>query len=164
MSLSTLCQRCGLCCDGNLFTSVPLHQSEVPGMQRLALRVMVREDGTPGFAQRCAALEGSCCTVYSERPEACRRYRCYLLTALAEGELSLEEGLQVVDEAHARIRAVEAVLPPAREGSARAVLQRAREENLPEHGGPLPLEAQQAWDQAELHLNRHFRGRHRRGG
>jgi Fe-S-cluster containining protein len=84
----------------------------VETVRRLSLPVINRADGTPGLAQRCAALEGRCCTVYSERPEACRRYRCHLLTALAEGEVSLEESLEVVDEAHARLRAVGAAQQP----------------------------------------------------
>jgi len=160
MPLSTLCQRCGLCCDGNLFSSVPLRSSEVEAMQRLSLPVVDRADGTPGLKQRCAALEGRCCTVYAERPETCRAYRCNLLTAAAEGEVSLEEALAVVEEAHARIRAVEAVLPPERPGSPRAVLQRARKEDQPEHGGPLPPRTQELWEKAESYLDRHFRGRH----
>jgi Fe-S-cluster containining protein len=163
MSLSTLCQRCGLCCDGNLFSTVPLRQTEIAPMERLGLAVIKRENGTsPGFTQRCTALEGSCCTVYAERPEACRRYRCFLLMALAEDEVSLEEALKTVDEAHERIRAVEAVLPPARADSPRAVLQRAHKEDQPEHGGPLPAQTQEIWNQAESFLDRHFRGRHRR--
>lgn len=162
MSLSTLCQRCGLCCDGNLFSSLPVRRSEVEAMQRLSLPVVERADGTPGIEQRCAALDGRCCTVYADRPEACRRYRCYLLTAAAEGEVSVEEALAVVDEAHAQIRAVEAALPPERPGSPKAVLQRARHEDQPENGGPLPRETQELWNQAESHLDRHFRGRHRR--
>jgi uncharacterized protein len=165
MPLSTLCQRCGLCCDGNLFSTVPLRRTEVEPMERLGLAVVKRPDGTsPGFTQHCTALEGRCCKVYADRPEACRRYRCMLLTALAEGEASLEEALRVVDEAHAHLRAVEALLPPARADSPRAVLQRARQEDLPERGGPLPPATQEVWAQAENHLDRHFRGRHRRGG
>ncbi|WP_224372718.1 YkgJ family cysteine cluster protein [Hyalangium versicolor] len=164
MSLSTLCQRCGLCCDGNLFSTVPLRRAEVEPMERLGLAVIKRPDGTsPGFKQHCTALEGRCCTVYAERPEACRGYRCMLLTALAEGEVSLEGALRVVDEAHAHIQAVEALLPPARAGSPRAVLQRAMQEDQPENGGPLPPRTQEVWNQAENHLDRHFRGRHRRG-
>jgi len=107
MSLSTLCQHCGLCCDGTLFTSVPLKPTEVEPLRQRSLPVISRADGSPGLAQRCAALEGRCCTVYAERPEACRRYHCHLFTALSEGEVSLEESLQVVDEAHARLRAVD---------------------------------------------------------
>ncbi|HYH97176.1 YkgJ family cysteine cluster protein [Hyalangium sp.] len=162
MPLSTLCQRCGLCCDGSLFSSLPLRYSEVEAMQRLSLPVVNRPDGTPGLEQRCAALKGQCCTVYAERPEQCRRYRCFLLTALAEGEVSPEEAQVVVDEAHARIRAVEALLPSERADSPRAVLQRARKEDLPENGGPLPPQTQEVWAQAESYLDRHFRGRHRR--
>ncbi|HLK99940.1 MAG TPA: YkgJ family cysteine cluster protein [Myxococcaceae bacterium] len=114
MSLSTLCQHCGLCCDGTLFTSVPLRPTEVEPLRRLSLPIIARADGSPGMAQRCAALEGRGCTVYSERPEACRRYHCHLFTALSEGEVSLEESLGVVDEAHARLRAV-STDPAARE-------------------------------------------------
>ncbi|HVG58525.1 MAG TPA: YkgJ family cysteine cluster protein [Hyalangium sp.] len=162
LPLSTLCQRCGLCCDGNLFSSLPLWPSEVESMQRLSLPVVDRPDGTPGLEQRCAALDGRCCTVYAERPEACRRYRCNLLTAVSEGEVTVEEALAVVDEAHARINGVEAVLPPAQAGFPRAVLQRARKEDLPENGGPLPPQTHEIWDRAEIYLDRHFRGRHRR--
>ncbi|MBN1206224.1 MAG: YkgJ family cysteine cluster protein [Myxococcaceae bacterium] len=163
MPLSTLCQRCGLCCDGNLFSSLPLRRSEVAPLERLALPVVERSDGTPALEQRCAALEGRCCTVYAERPEACRSYRCLLLMALSEGEVSLEEALAVVDEAHARIQAMDALLPPGDARAPSAVLQRARRAGLPENGGPLPPRAQESWEQAELWLNRHFRGRHRRG-
>jgi uncharacterized protein len=163
MPLSTLCQRCGLCCDGNLFATVPLRRSEVAPMQRLCLTVVERADGTPELSQRCASLEGRCCTVYAERPEACRRYRCYLLIALAEGEVSLDEALAVVDGAHARIRAVGAALAPARAGSPAAVMQRARQDNLPENGGPLPQQAHEACEQAKVYLDRHFCGRHGHG-
>jgi Fe-S-cluster containining protein len=101
MSLSTLCLRCGLCCDGTLFTHVPLRRTEVAPLRALGLPVKEREDGTPVLPQRCAALDGSRCTAYTERPEGCRRYHCHLFSALAEGEVSLDEALAVVDRAHA---------------------------------------------------------------
>jgi hypothetical protein len=100
-ALSTLCVHCGLCCDGTLFTHVPLRRQEVEGLERLGLRVAERTDGVPVLLQPCAALKERCCTVYADRPKGCRRYQCYLLTALAEGEVSLEEAHAVVDEAHA---------------------------------------------------------------
>lgn len=101
MSLSTLCQRCGLCCDGTLFTHVPLRPTEVEPLRALGLPVREREDGTPLLPQRCAALDGRRCTAYAERPEGCRRYHCHLFAALAEGEVSLPEALAVVEGAHA---------------------------------------------------------------
>jgi hypothetical protein len=83
--------------------------------------------------------------------------------ALAEGEATLEESLVVVDEAHARIRAVEALLPPPGASAPRAVLQRARSDDRPENGGPLPARTHELWEQAETYLDRHLRGRQRRG-
>ncbi|RYZ38999.1 MAG: YkgJ family cysteine cluster protein, partial [Myxococcaceae bacterium] len=90
-ALSTLCLHCGMCCDGTLFTQVPLKPPEAEALRQRGLSLAVKEDGTQVLPQRCAALEGLCCTVYAERPEACRRYRCQLFNALAEGEVSLEE-------------------------------------------------------------------------
>jgi uncharacterized protein len=97
--LSELCQRCGLCCDGSLFTHAPLQPGEVDAMRQRKLEVMRRADGSPALAQRCAALEGCRCTIYTDRPDSCRRYQCLLYTALAEGEVSLDDALAVVAEA-----------------------------------------------------------------
>ncbi len=163
MPLSTLCQRCGLCCDGNMFTAIPLRPAEVDGLRELSLPVRIGPAGAPSLAQRCTALEGRCCTVYAGRPEVCRRYRCLLLTALVEAEVSLEEALAVVEGAHARIAAVAAALPPSSPGAPQAVLQRARQEDLPEHGGPLSSRTRELLEQAEAYLDRHLRGRQRRG-
>lgn len=139
-SLSALCLRCGLCCDGTLFTQVPLAAGEV-----VRLPVLVREDGRAALRQPCAALEGRCCTIYEERPASCRRFRCMLQTALAETEVSLAEALAVVDEAHALLAAV---APPPGPGAA---VQRVRQlaQAQPERAEARRL----------LHLlERHFRG------
>jgi uncharacterized protein len=105
MSLSTLCQRCGLCCDGTLFTVVPLRPGEEAPLRARGLPVVTRADGSPALPQRCAALEGHACTVYAERPDGCRRYHCHLFAALAEKEVELAEALAVVDQAHALLDA-----------------------------------------------------------
>lgn len=152
VSLSTLCQRCGLCCDGNLFSHVPLLIGEAAAMRRNGLEVLQRPDGSSALLQRCAALDGRCCTVYADRPERCRRYGCLLYIALAEGEADLEEALAVVDEAHALIADVGAALGPE-EGGARpsAVMQRAARAEQPE--------VRAARERAEAFLDRQFRGR-----
>jgi hypothetical protein len=162
MPLSTLCQRCGLCCDGSLFTQVPLQPAEAATLRRLGLPVGERADGAPVLAQHCTALEGRSCTVYADRPSPCRAYRCNLLIALAEGEVSLDEALRVIDGAQEHIRAVEAALPPAGADEPRAVMQRARRTHQPAHGGPLPAAAHKALESAEAYLDQHLRGRTRR--
>ncbi len=103
-STSELCQRCGLCCDGTLFTRTPLQAEEVEALRALSPRPVDEACGH-GLAQPCAALEGTRCTIYAGRPAACRRYACLLHGALAEGEVGLDEALAVVDEARARAAA-----------------------------------------------------------
>jgi Fe-S-cluster containining protein len=116
MSLTTLCLACGLCCDGTLFTQVPLRRTEASALQALGLPVREREDGTPVLSQRCAALDGRSCTAYAQRPETCRRYQCNLATALSEGEVSLQEALAVVDGAHALLSSTGPERSPELEG------------------------------------------------
>lgn len=109
--LSTLCRRCGLCCDGNLFSHVALAEGEVEVVRRRGLPIVARDDGTAVVRQRCPALHGRTCTIYDDRPASCRRYRCLLFAALADHELSLAEALAEVDAALARIADVAAELP-----------------------------------------------------
>ena len=93
----SVCTACGLCCDGSLFGRVPLGPTEqVP---ELKLGVVTNSQGGRHVPQRCAALEGTVCQVYEQRPHACRRYECLLFGALREGEVSLAEALQVVARA-----------------------------------------------------------------
>lgn len=95
--ISSLCRACALCCDGSLFTRVPLGVEEVVPEQEL--KVVRNEKGGRSFPQRCAALSGCDCTVYDARPLACRRYECLLVGALRGGEVSLSEALVVVKRA-----------------------------------------------------------------
>jgi hypothetical protein len=159
LPLSTLCLRCGMCCDGTLFTHVSLQPAEVPALQQRGLSLTQRADGSPALAQHCAALDGRTCTVYADRPASCRRYHCQLYAALAEKEVSLDEALAVVDEAQSLVATVGRELPPASTGEPRSVMQRARLAEQPEHGGPLPPQAHASRERAEAFLDKHFRGR-----
>lgn len=95
--LEALCRDCGLCCDGTLFTRVPLAAAEV--VPEAALGVRTTEQGGRYVPQRCAALAGTVCGVYAQRPLACRRYECLLFQALRGGEVSLSEARELVARA-----------------------------------------------------------------
>lgn len=100
-TLEALCQGCGLCCDGTLFTRVPLGVDEqVP---EALLGVKTNERGGRYVPQRCAALAGTVCQAYAQRPLACRRYECLLFVALREGEVSLDDAREVVRRAQALV-------------------------------------------------------------
>lgn len=150
--LESLCQRCGLCCDGSLFTQVPLvGAEEVAAVRRRGLVVLTRADGSAALPQPCAALAGRRCTVYEERPESCRRYRCMLYAALAEDEVAPAEALATVEQAQALIAAVAEALPPG----PGAPLQRARRAAAADELAP---ETAEALRRALAFVERRFRG------
>jgi hypothetical protein len=78
-----------------MFGVVRLTPSDVPRMTALGLPVLARDD-YPAMPQPCAALEGTACRVYAERPMRCISYRCHLLEAYEGGEVDLAEALGVV--------------------------------------------------------------------
>lgn len=118
--LATLCQSCGMCCDGSLFGRARLEADEVAGARRNRLPVI--ESGT-GFDQPCPALGpapggGRACSIYDERPRTCRRFVCRLFARHQQEGGSLEPRLASVR----RVRELAATLessglrPPDFEG------------------------------------------------
>jgi hypothetical protein len=101
---SALCTRCGLCCDGTLFDSVPLRAGENTAGELAAVTATA-------FQQPCRALgSDKCCQQYQSRPLACRWFRCLLLTALESGEVTLSGALDIVDDTHRQLALCEAWL------------------------------------------------------
>jgi uncharacterized protein len=99
---SELCTRCGLCCDGSLFTQAPLLGEEVARARGRGLTVIDR-GGRSALRQRCDALVDRTCGIYEERPAGCRRYVCMLYSALAAGEVGFEEAVEIVGRARALV-------------------------------------------------------------
>lgn len=161
MSLSELCRSCGLCCDGNLFSHVPLQGAEVDAARRNGLEVVSLANGSPALSQCCTALKGRQCTLYTERPEGCRRYACRLFNAVAGGTVSFEEARSVVEQAHTLLAAVERGLAPCTDPRPASVLERARFAAWGEDGG-FSSETSAARERAEAFLDQHFHGGPRR--
>ncbi len=102
----SLCLSCGLCCDGTLFSTVPLEKDEAA---RLKGRVsLVRGGGS--MKQPCKALEGVSCRVYEERPATCRKFRCLALQQVEAGEVSEGDAQAFIAEVFARRRRVSETL------------------------------------------------------
>ena len=154
--LPTLCQQCGFCCDGTLFTHVAMTPGEV---RRLDGRVTLkpRKDGGVSLKQPCAALDGCRCSVYRDRPQGCAEYVCLLGRALSEEETSLAGATQILHEAQRRLRELEVMLPV--DGNARgSVAFRAR---VLAATGALSPEALVAQRALEAFLRFHFLGAQR---
>ena len=85
-----LCMDCGLCCDGTFFGSVVVAEDEREKLGRIGLRV-VESDGKLSMPQPCSALRGCLCSVYDDRPMACRKYECSMRESLLAGSTSEED-------------------------------------------------------------------------
>ena len=155
---SALCLRCGLCCDGTLFTHVPVEPPEVEDLRAHGVEVEGHGDGPSSLRQCCSALRGTRCAVYQVRPATCRRYRCQLLIALEEDEVSLKDAVRVVEDARQLLGRLDDALPEDVPGEG-SVTQRARRADKPEHGGPLRSEVKRLYRETEAYLQRHFLGR-----
>lgn len=103
----TLCTRCGLCCDGSLFADVELAPDDaVLVLESLGLEIEDDDDrdGAELLIQPCAALRGTRCRVYSQRPECCRTFECRLLRDVRLGHLEPAAAHTRIAEALARIK------------------------------------------------------------
>ena len=127
VGLSTLCQQCGLCCDGSLFTFLPLEAAEIEATRTLGVRLEVRRDGRTAMRLPCPVLKGTCCGAYAQRPTRCRTFVCALGTSLVRKDTSMPAALAVVAEAKRRLGALDAMLPSRAPGDGRSVLQRAQQ-------------------------------------
>jgi Fe-S-cluster containining protein len=93
-----LCSSCALCCDGTLFSSVPVSGDERdrlgddPGLFVRGVEVRLR--------MKCSCLDQeNRCKIYETRPKICRNYRCDLLKRTECSELSFSESEHIVREA-----------------------------------------------------------------
>ena len=158
--VGTLCLACGLCCDGTLFGLVRLHASEEAHARNHQLTVVTRDDGSARLQQPCAALEGTACRIYADRPGTCRRYLCDLAAALEGDELSLDEALALVREPKRQREALaEALGPDDQPDLRRRLPHRAKEAHRPLLGQPLPDETLAMLTALEERLDHIFRGR-----
>ena len=109
---SALCLTCGICCQGPLYALVELQPEEVSRARTWPMELV--EDGDlVAFKQPCGCLDGTRCTVYSERPRVCREYVCALLLRLRSGEISQSEAQDAIRQARRLIAEIEARLPAA---------------------------------------------------
>ncbi len=113
-----ICIECGLCCDGTIFSFVPIEPEDDVGPLR-EVGAILETDETARFLQPCAALELRCCSIYESRPSLCRAYRCALLKRVEAGEAEVEEARDIIAtviELRDRVRpTIEAMVNPRKQ-------------------------------------------------
>jgi len=109
---STLCQACGLCCTGHLFSWVRLKAVELTPLEKLGLNVIRSDPRQRGFTQPCPMWNGNCTIYHSPHyPRGCDSYKCKLLREVLDESVSLPKALRTVQRAMKMIREVEVFLP-----------------------------------------------------
>ena len=97
-SSQSLCLTCGLCCDGTLFSSVRLKQDDkVAPLKAVDIKFISNEDSNE-FKQPCAAHKNCTCTVYRDRPQECRAYKCELLKRFERNDISYKFALEIINK------------------------------------------------------------------
>jgi hypothetical protein len=110
-----LCTRCGLCCDGSLFADVELSgRAEATRVEAMGLEIDEDSD-RPLLVLPCGALRGTRCGIYAHRPRCCRTFECRLLQDVRRGTVAVEQALDLIADARAKIGRVQALLPKAGE-------------------------------------------------
>lgn len=127
MSAKDLCLSCGVCCDGTLFTYVPVSEDPPEQLAAAGLRVETPDDAEPQFPLPCQAWRGGCCQVYDLRPKVCREFRCRLLRKYEQEKISWSDATEIVRRAQRlrdHIRDAWATLEPDTASIGVAAIQR----------------------------------------
>jgi Fe-S-cluster containining protein len=110
---SQLCLECGLCCNGVIFADGQLQPGDdAARLRRLGLRFSPTSGPSAGrkFLQPCTAFDGSCCTIYPERPKYCREFECLLLQNAQAGRLEIKAAQRIIRTARQRADKVKRLL------------------------------------------------------
>jgi len=107
--VASLCLSCVLCCTHGLFRNAPVKAAEVDRLKTRRLP-MVNEGNQWRIQFPCTAHNGRC-SIYPDRPEACRKYECDILRAVNDGSMPEPSARALLDRANVLVAGVRAKLP-----------------------------------------------------
>ena len=119
-----------MCCDGTFLDTIVIAPDEPAEEYRSAgLTLKPDVDGTSILKLPCNQLSGCECQTYACRPRKCQTFRCHLLRRQSAGEISLDQALEILQQAkdvRSKLRtALDAAFPELREIPLREALRRA---------------------------------------
>ncbi len=97
-----LCQACGICCNGSLFSHVDIGTREAAALKGTSVKPLLNKKGKPVFGLPCSALSGTSCSIYAKRPGVCQTYLCALTRSVLNEGTDLESALGVVADIKTR--------------------------------------------------------------
>ncbi|HNT58159.1 MAG TPA: YkgJ family cysteine cluster protein [Syntrophales bacterium] len=105
-----LCLACGLCCQGYLHSKAALGDMERSRAKMLNMEISEKK-GKFFFVLPCPHHRRNFCTIYEERFNVCRRYKCALLEKWSCGEVSWDSALETIETLRARFQQIKSKSP-----------------------------------------------------
>jgi len=99
-----VCQSCGLCCSGALFSYVAVDRQEVDKCKSLGFEIEVQKRNKHVFKIPCTRLSNNRCSVYNSRPRKCIGYHCSLAKNVIKGATTYDDAIESVQKAHEYIK------------------------------------------------------------
>ncbi len=107
----TLCQACGLCCNGVIFADVQLMGGDdAVRLRSLGLTLKLGGRGQVKLVQPCAAHDGCRCRIYEKRPNYCQEFECLLLKGVKAGRTEAPAALRIISRARDQANRVKQLL------------------------------------------------------
>ena len=101
---SNICLSCGLCCDGTLLGFVQLEQKEVPALREI---MEIEEENNENIFLHPCDKYCNGCTIYADRPENCRKFKCGLLNNVEQEHITIESATITIELAKEKRSAIE---------------------------------------------------------
>lgn len=118
------CVGCGMCCDGTLYGLAKVAPGEDSRIRDAGLDTAQVGDRTY-FRLPCPMHSCGVCTIYEDRFQICRSFRCALLKRYHAGEVSLEDARERVETAKQLLASVAAQDPNAARADGRRRMRAA---------------------------------------
>ena len=154
-----VCLSCNLCCDGTLFARLAVTSDEKARLSERG-QFFTKSDGALRMRLGCNYLgKDGACQCYHDRPATCIDFRCDLLRTVDAGYRSMQEAIELAEEARglrdkARKALIDALTaagsPPPQEENVNQLKDRL--ERALRLSAPVPVPAR---DMARFRFNAH---------
>ena len=86
-----LCQSCGICCNGALFSYVSVTGSEAKVLEKEGVTLKKADKNTYRFNLPCTKFKDGGCSIYTSRPKKCASFYCKLAESVLNESVSFED-------------------------------------------------------------------------
>lgn len=96
LAANRLCQACGMCCTGVLFSHITLDKEDRVRAKRAGIKMRKVSADKTVAPLPCTQFKNGACSVYDLRPKKCQSYYCGLQKKVMNGEVAAERAEEVI--------------------------------------------------------------------